>query len=408
MQTVNLHSSISNLQSLALMVLNNISQRLPILPLTVAASHFSLEVLSNILPIIFPLLILERGFTYTQIGTIALVGGLCGSITQLIFGAMVDRWNARKQVVLSIIWMGVGMGSVGYVGSYGWLIVVVGFAKLASAAYHPAGAALANYASNHMKGTSVSYFSVGGSAGSALCPLLFGLALSSWGLKGTAVLIPAGFLLALLLWPPLGRIPIAPSTPKKEQKKVEIGSIWALLPIVILVGTRSWTAGTLVAYLPEWYASQGTSLALAGSAFSLLLIMMSVGNIIGGRMADRVGHERVVLAGMTLLSLFFWGLINLTGAAQVISLALLGISIGATTPPSLVLAQSAWPKAIGVASSLVMGVAWMPSSVGAWVVGLIADRSSLTYGLSTLTFVPLLGVAVLGTALWINGRKSHV
>ncbi len=383
-----------------------VTQRLPVLPLTVAGTHFSLEFLANILPIVYPLLISQRGFTYSQIGTIALIGGLLGTITQPLFGLLSDRWNAKKQVVLSIVWMGLGMGIVGFVSSYGWLIVVVGFAKLASAAYHPAGAALANFASNRMKGTSVSYFSVGGSAGSALCPLLFGLVLGGWGLTGTVILIPVGILLAILLWSPLGRIPLTSSQPSKKKEANKNGSIWTLLPIVILVGTRSWTSGTLTTYLPEFYASQGTALALAGSAFSLVLIMTSVGNLIGGRLTDRIGQERVIIGGMVLLSLFFWGFIESNGPMQFVFLALVGVSVGATTPASLVMAQEAWPGAIGLASSLVMGVAWMPSSVGAWVVGNLADRFSLPYALSTLTFVPLLGVAVLLIGLFFERQRS--
>lgn len=384
------------------MVLDRLKTQLPVLPLTVAGSHFSLEVLSNTLPLIYTLLIAQRGFTYSQIGTIALIGGLCGSITQLLFGMLVDRWDARKQVILSIVWMGLGMGAVGIVGSYGWLIVVVGFAKLASAAYHPAGAALANFASNKKKGTSVSYFSVGGSLGSAMSPLIFGLALGAWGLRGTLLLIPAGIFLAFLLWSPLGRIPIISNKNEGKAKANKAGSIWALLPIVILVGTRSWTSGTLSTYLPEWYSSQGVSLAWAGSAFSLVLIMTGAGNLLGGRVADRIGHERVVLGGMVLLSVGFWGFMNLGGPLQIISLSLVGIATGMTTPSSLVMAQGAWPQAIGLASSLVMGVAWMPSSLGSWTIGLIADRTSLTFALSTLTYVPLLGVAVLSAALIYN------
>ena len=384
------------------MVLEKIKTNLPVLPLTVAGSHFSLEVLSNTLPLIYTLLIAERGFTYSQIGTIALIGGLCGSVTQLLFGMLVDRWDARKQVILSIVWMGVGMGVVGFVSSFGWLIALVGFAKLASAAYHPAGAALANFASNKMKGTSVSYFSVGGSLGSAMSPLIFGLALGAWGLNGTFLLIPCGILLAFLLWSPLGQVPLVSNKSQGKTKANKAGPIWALLPIVILVSTRSWTSGTLSTYLPEWYASQGTSLALAGGAFSLVLVMTGAGNLLGGRVADRIGHERVVIGGMILLSAAFWGFLNFSGPFQVISLALVGMATGMTTPSSLVMAQGAWPQAIGLASSLVMGVAWMPSSLGSWTIGLIADRSSLTFALSTLTFVPLIGVAVLGGAILYN------
>ena len=379
-------------------------RRLPWLPLTVGATHFSLEFVANILPVVFPLLIAQRGFTYSQIGTIALISGLCGSITQPLFGILVDRWDARKQVLLSIIWMGAGMGMVGFVGSFGWLIIVAGFAKLASAAYHPAGAALANFASNHLKGRSFSYFSVGGSVGSALCPLMISLALGLWGLNGTFFLVPIAILLATLLWTPLNQIEIEPAGAGGKRVRGDIGPIWAILPIIIVAGTRSWTSGTLTTYLPEWYASQGTSLVLAGSAFSLKLISTSVGSLIGGRVADRFGHERMVIFCMLALSGAFWGFLNLGSIGALVSLSLIGIVVGATIPSTLIIAQEAWPKAIGLASSLVMGVAWMPSSIGAWVVGLIADQSGLGYALSTLTFVPLVGALVLLLAYLISQR----
>ena len=121
--------------------------------------------------------------------------------------------------------------------------------------------------------------------------------------------------------------------------------------------------------------------------------MTSVGNLLGGRIADRFGHGRVVIVGMIGLSFFFWSFMNLTGTVQLLALASLGISVGATTPSSLVMAQDAWPQAIGVASSLVMGVAWMPSSIGAWIVGTLADQRSLSFAFSTLTFVPVIGVS---------------
>ena len=66
---------------------------------------------------------------------------------------------------------------------------------------------------------------------------------------------------------PLGRIPLTTAAKKTKAGERKIGPIMALLPIVILVSTRSYTAGTLNTYLPEWYASQGASLTLAGSAF---------------------------------------------------------------------------------------------------------------------------------------------
>jgi FSR family fosmidomycin resistance protein-like MFS transporter len=69
--------------------------------------------------------------------------------------------------------------------------------------------------------------------------------------------------------------------------------------------------------------------------------------------------------------------------------------IGATFPVGILMAQEVWPQAKGLASSLVLGLGWLPAGIGAWLVGFIADKTSLTYGLTTLLFVPLVGVTAV-------------
>jgi FSR family fosmidomycin resistance protein-like MFS transporter len=88
-----------------------------------------------------------------------------------------------------------------------------------------------------------------------------------------------------------------------------------------------------------------------------------------------------------------WAFLRLTGAPQMAALLLIGLMIGASFPVTIVLAQEAWPRSMGFASAMVMGLGWLPAGLGAWVVGRIADSSTLTDGLSSLTFVPALGLA---------------
>ena len=49
------------------------------------------------------------------------------------------------------------------------------------------------------------------------------------------------------------------------------------------------------------------------------------------------------------------------------------------------------PKGVGMASALVMGVAWLPGGIGASLTGFIADRSSLETGLQSLIIALLIG-----------------
>ena len=51
-----------------------------------------------------------------------------------------------------------------------------------------------------------------------------------------------------------------------------------------------------------------------------------------------------------------------------------------------------------------MGIGWLPAGLGAWAVGRIADGSTLTAGLHSLAFAPLVGLAAAGVYV-VVGRK---
>ncbi|MDX1523933.1 MAG: MFS transporter, partial [Anaerolineae bacterium] len=58
-----------------------------------AIAHLTLELGVSFLPVIYPILITSMGLTYGQIGLIAMVSSLSGSVTQPLFGYLSDRWG---------------------------------------------------------------------------------------------------------------------------------------------------------------------------------------------------------------------------------------------------------------------------------------------------------------------------
>ena len=374
------------------------------LPLTVAATHGALELMHNIMPVVYPLLIAERGYTYAQIGTLALVTGLCGTIGQPFFGWLSDRWDARWLALISIVWMSAGMALVGLGMPYGALLVVVGAAAMASAAYHPAGASLANAIKGSRAGAVMSYFSLGGSAGSAASPILIALLLGAFGLTGTLWLLPLGVLLAVALYLPLRDITITDETRTAPKQR------GALLPIVLLIvvtGSRSWLYGAFGNYLPEWFSSQGVSLQRASLIYSIYLISVSSGSFGGGFLVDRFGGSRVLAVAIGALAPLYWLFLNAPTAVAFVALLLLGFAIGTTFPTVILMAQRVWPRAVGLASALVIGIGWLPASFGAWTVGRVADAQSLSAALNAQTFVPLVGVVALAGYV-LTQRRSTV
>lgn len=370
----------------------------------VALAHLVLELCANFLPVIYPIAIAEMGLTYVQVGFIALVLGVGGSLFQPVFGYLSDRWNPRQMTVLSILWIGTLMSLVGFTWNYLSLVLLVGLASLGSAAFHPAGATIASDSSSTRRGAAISVFSVGGNLGAALSPLLVTVGISWLGPRGTGILLPVMALCCLLLYlhwrgqppPTTQQLPLKPApTQSTRLSAAKNGSALGLALIVVAVMCRSWFQVSMATYLPEWMRSQGWSLAAGGQMLFVLLVTVSVGSLVGGTLSDRVGRWQVVAISLLLMAPAQWLFLSTTGMWRVGLVGFMGMMIGGSFPVAIIMAQETWPRGVGMASALVMGLGWLPGGVGASFTGFIADQTSLGLGLQSLIIPPLVGSACI-------------
>lgn len=360
-------------------------------------AHLILEASFNFLPVTFVLLIPRLGLNYSQIGAAALLMTITGTITQPIFGWLSDRGDPRPIAIGGLVWGGVMMGLVGFMPSYGWLVGLLALAAVGSAAFHPPAAALSTQTEAGNRGRAMSLFAVGGNLGAAVSPALVGLALGlGGGLRATAVLIPLSLLTGLLLARQLRPVAPRPRAARAAGDAGRAGSLVALGTIIAVVGARSYFQQALATYLPEWLRTNGQSLAVAGAALALFMIAVSIGSLFGGALSDRFGRLPVIVSSLALMAGGHWLMLRLSGAPQMGAVVLIGLMIGASFPVTIVMAQEAWPRSVGLASALVMGLGWLPAGLGAWVVGRIADSSTLTGGLTSLLFAPVVGLAAAG------------
>ncbi len=375
-------------------------------------AHLILEAGFNFLPVTYVLLIPKLGLSYGQIGTLALMATFSGTLTQPLFGWLSDRGDPRRIALAGLVWGGVLMGLVGFMPSYATLAVLLVLAAFGSAAFHPPAAALSSLTEARQRGRAMSIFSVGGNLGAALSPALVGLALGALGLAATAIVIPLTLLTAVLLAGRLRAVDLTHPANRRRDAGLDTatastGSLTALLAIVAVVGARSYYQFGLMTYLPEWLRSDGQSLAVAGAALAVFMVAVSIGSLFGGALSDRFGRLPVIGASLLLMVAGHWLLMRLTGVSQMGSVVLIGLSIGASFPTTIVLAQEAWPQSVGFASAVVMGLGWLPAGLGAWVAGRIADQSTLDAGLRSLVFALPVGLAALGVFWIIRPRKSR-
>lgn len=364
-----------------------------------AFAHFALEICASFLPVVYPALINTFGLTYSQVGLIALVAALFGSLTMPLFGYLSDRVGAGRIAVFGIAWVGILMGFIGMVGSYGAVLALAGLGMLGSAAFHPAGAVLAAASAGKRPGTAMSFFSVGGNLGAALSPIWVAMGISWLGMRGTLIVMPVALFTALLLYRQLSYVePLQPDGDKSRSALTPAANIRkpvviSLVLITLVVMSRSWFQVATMTYLPEWIQSQGQSIAFGGQVLAVFMVSVSVGSMTGGPLSDWLGRWQVVAASLAVLALAQWLFLNAPLFGQVIPVALMGMMIGASFPVTILMAQEAWPSGVGLASSLVMGIDWAPGGLGDWFTGWLADQSSLGVGLQSLIVVPLVGIA---------------
>jgi len=412
-----------------------------------AAGHLGIELVSNFLPIVYPVLVAEAGFSFAQVGTVTLVATLGMTLPQPLLGLMVKRFDAGRLVLLAVVWCGLFYGAVGLVPRFWPLLVVVALGGFGSALFHPAGSVVASVAHSRRRGASMSIFSVGGNAGAALSPLLMAAVIGWLGLRGTLVTVPLGLVTAALLWlipgrgtaperverphragtdqlpPPRDPAPksarpdvaaaAVPSraTPDTAERAPAAGvraAAMALGLIVLFAMARAWYQVSLTTYLPLWIDSfEGARTGLAQVLF-VLVGSLPAGSLLGGALSDRVGRWQVVLAAATLLVFANGGLLAVgpggAPAAVLLLTAAIGCLIGMTYPVAIIMAQEAWPRNLGLAGGLVMGLGWLPGGIGASATGLLADSAGLQRALSTLVVPLLVGVAAIGTYALIRSR----
>jgi FSR family fosmidomycin resistance protein-like MFS transporter len=355
----------------------------------VALGHLTIELCNNYLPVIYPILIATLGLSYAQVGFVTLVGTAGASLVQPLFGYLSDRWESRSIIISSVIWLAILMGLVGLTPNYWLLALLVGLGSLGSAAFHPAGASAIGTIATTRRGAILSVFSVSGALGTALSPLLITATISWLGLPGTMLLIPIGLLMALLLhrqsgWggnAGRGSAPVEPQ-PAQCQPRPHSGSLVGLILVILAVMCRMLTA---------------------------LLIAISIGTLAGGILSDRIGRWQVLALSLGLLAPMQWFFATTNGPTQAGFVLLIGILLGASLPITIIMAQESWPRGVGLASALAMGLGWLPGGIGASTTGFVADQTSLAIALRWLAVAPAVGLAcaLLYALVWTRYSRMH-
>jgi FSR family fosmidomycin resistance protein-like MFS transporter len=376
--------------------------------LAIGFGHLALETLNNFLPILYPALVERLGLSYTQVGLIVLAHSAMGSFPQPLVGWLTDRRGGRWMAWACIAWLGVWAAGAGFTWSFGSLLVCAAMMGLASAVYHPVGASGSSAVIPDRPGAATSVFSVLGSTGAALSPVLVTWLMGQNGSQATIWLLPIGLLSGLALWrllPPMRprvRSEVATQTAGETRRD-------SILRLALVIGVsigQAWFIRILRSYTPLLFVARGLDEAAASYVLFIISIVGAVGTVVGGVLLDRIGPTRVLILAWSLAvpsaALFY----HAFGAYTFVLAGVVGFLTCMTFPVLIVLASQAWRRRPALSNGLTLGIGWGSAGLGVTLAGMIADRYGLLVAMDA-SLIPAGLVALLGCVLHLILRRRE-
>lgn len=214
------------------------------------------------------------------------LGYLLFGLGALPVGYLTDKLSAKWIVRVGVLGIGPAMMLVSLFPPGPLLAIPLAIVGLFASLYHPSGLGLITRTIN-LQGTALGINGLLGNIGIAGAPLLAALATHQWGWKG-AYLAIGSFLLGLGIL--VSTLPIKETASSQSPKLNEQNyppirlKLFLILLMAMMMGGLTYRAAT-VAY-PAYFAEKINFLGY-GMATSLVFAFGSLGQIIGGRVADR-------------------------------------------------------------------------------------------------------------------------
>lgn len=372
--------------------------RLPLLALSLG--HGCADMSGGALWALLPFLVVERDYSYAAVGVFALVATVSTAVLQPVLGAHGDRRTAWWLMPAGLVLAGLGLGAAGVFASFPLTLAAVLVASAGVAAYHPEGARWARLVSGGRVTSDMGVFSLGGSVGYALGPLVVAAALAPLGLRGTLLLPLAPFAAATVLLVALRRVRHLAPRYSAGSPKSRGPQDWRAFARLLAFSCGAGAVATgLITYVPLFLVQErSTSPEASNIVSSVLLASGALGTLLGGLAAQRYGRRRALVVSQ-LAMVPIVALLPALGYAGVLAAVVpIGLAMNAYLSVTLVLAQEYLPARMGLATGLTVGLANGAGGLAVAALGVLGDAQGAAAVLFAVAALPLL-VAAMGVSL---------
>ncbi len=338
---------------------------------TLTWSHFLNDGAANYLPGVLPAILISLHLTPGLAGSI-MAALLLGQALQPLYGWLSDRIGGRILIFTGLIGSTCGGALVGLAPSYVSLLLVLLIIGVTNSMFHPQALATVRQFAHRRRGLAMSVFLVGGELGRGIWPVLGSLVVIEFGIKALWILIFP----ALLTLPFLRHhIPSLTTHPASKAPIVWRRHLPDLTRLVAFSTLRATVMFTLITFLPLWWHARGGSLVGGAALISTLLVTGIIGNLGGGHLADHIGRARVLFGATLLSTLLFAGVLLVPPGIWLWPLlGLLGISLFAILPLTIILGQDCLPEKPSLGAGVALGFSNGLGALAIMGLGLLSDR----------------------------------
>ncbi|MDP9065495.1 MAG: MFS transporter [Pseudomonadota bacterium] len=368
----------------------------------ISFSHFLNDMIQSLIVAIYPLLKGEFALSFLQIGAITLTYQTCASVLQPLIGAYTDKHPKPQSLGIGMTFTLLGLLTLALAPNYSTVLIAAAAVGAGSAIFHPESSRIARLASGGRHGLAQSIFQVGGSAGSAMGPLLAAAVIIPHGQKSIgwfslAALLAIVVLLRVGTWYQrhhLDRPAVARRATADAPLLAARHVVRSLAILLVLVFSKYFYLASISSYY-SFYLIEKFQLTVQAAQMFLFLFLFAValGTLLGGPIGDRIGRKRVIWGSILGVAPFTLALPYVDLAGTAILSFVIGIILASAFSAIVVYAQEIVPGRVGAVSGLFFGFAFGMGGIGAAVMGVLADHHGMVFVYRLCAFLPLLGMA---------------
>jgi MFS transporter, FSR family, fosmidomycin resistance protein len=363
-----------------------------------SASHLLNDTMQSLSPALYPVFHEKFALTFFQIGVITLVFQITASFLQPLIGLTLDRRPVIGILPIGMAFTLIGLGLLAFANSYSLILISVAIVGIGSAVFHPEASRVARLASGGRHGFAQSVFQVGGNFGQSLGPLLAAFIVVPFGQRSVAAftllaLAAVALLTGVSRWYAARRVELTKAAAAPGLTHPRAVVVRTLFVLIVMLFSKVVYLASIGSYY-TFYLIQtfGVSIQSAQVLLFVFLASVAAGTFLGGPLVDRFGAKFVIWGSILGVLPFTLLLPHLGFTGTVIDTIAIGLVLSSAFSAMVVYAQEMTPGNVGAVAGLFFGLSFGLGGVGAALLGMLADKTSLTFVYHLCAFLPAIGL----------------